>query len=142
MIHGARQCILGCAFLLLAGPISASERSAGESTPGIVGPAPAVVLDEEVPLLEDAPARKKRRLGGGLRRATDPSPWVLVPDLYPIGNREFELYLLGYIKLDGLHDFEANGLGPGFPTHFLPSQIPPRGSPSLTRPCPAPGGRQ
>ncbi len=122
----------GISFLLvlLVGPALATEGTTQDGPAEDPTPAPAIVLEQEVPLLQDAPSRKRRRLGGGLRRETDPSPWILLPDTYPLGSREFELFILGYIKLDGLHDFEANGLGPGFPTHFLPAQIPPRGSPA------------
>ena len=84
-------------------------------------------------LMADANSPRRRRMGGDINPATIPNPWILVPDTYQVGSRSFHLFLLGYIKLDGLHDFQANGLGPGFPTHFLSSQIPPRGSPAAAK---------
>ena len=84
-------------------------------------------------LMADAKSPRRRRMGGDINPVTIPNPWILVPDTYQVGSRPFHLFLLGYIKLDGLHDFQANGLGPGFPTHFLSSQIPPRGSPAAAK---------
>ena len=132
-----------CAFsLLVLGLFAGLAHAQADDTrikdpkdpPSVRQPKQWVGDAEAVPLLEDAPApRRRRRLGGSLSRETIPEPWVLVPHRYEAGSRALFLHVLGYIKLDGMHDFEVNGLGVGFPNEFLPSQIPPRGSPDAAR---------
>ena len=78
----------------------------------------------EDPLLADAVSPRLRRLGAALSRDMTPRPWVLVPHTYEISGREYYLHILGYIKLDVMHDFERLGRGVGFPHYFIPSEIP------------------
>jgi len=76
------------------------------------------------PLLIDATSPRHRRLGAALSREAIPHPWVLVPHKYEIWGREYRLHLLGYVKLDVMHDFDSLGQTSGFPNFFIPSEIP------------------
>jgi len=84
--------------------------------------------DQLDPLLVDEVSPRLRRLGAALERHTVPRPWVLVPDTYEVRDREYYLYILGYIKLDVMHDFNRLGQSAGFPNYFIPSEIPVQGA--------------
>ena len=105
-------------------PQGLDEKAALEPLPASAGADPLLV-DEESPLL--------RRMGPTLRRDTTPRPWVLLPHTYEILGREYELHVLGYIKLDVMHDFDSMGQGTGFPNYFVPSEIPVRGAKTAGR---------
>jgi len=120
------------AVVLAASPAASEsakeERSTGEADTGMDHVPGERVFDRDTAVFEDKPGPQRRKLGPASGRLVIPEPWVIVPERFRVGSHELELHLLGYIKLDGLHDFEANGLGVGFPNEFLPAQIPPKGS--------------